>query len=253
MEGARVHRELRHRERSFTTSRQAALGPDEVVDDQREAQSDDGEIVAAQPQGRYAQDDAENHGKAHPDGDAPERGNRVIKGRRRRQDAGEPRRGVRAYCVERGEAEVEQSSETHHHVESQGQQDPDPDLLDDEVHPELLMHELGQHQRHHDDHGNQHPPVRSSLHHPGGRGERGLQAPADRQRVTLIVRREQPGDDAEGQEEEPTLGSEKTEVGNTLEERTVKSGVGRHAKTTGRSGHQRHEGRHQQDGQQALE
>ncbi len=68
------------------------------------------------------------------------------------KDAREPGGGVGANGVEGRKAEVEKSGETHHHVETEGQEDPHADLLDDEVHPELLVHELGDKQRE-DDNG----------------------------------------------------------------------------------------------------
>ncbi len=66
----------------------------------------------------------------------PEGRDRMMKERRRGQRPGEPRGRVGADRVERGEAEVEEAGEAHHDVETERQEDPHADLLDDEVHPE---------------------------------------------------------------------------------------------------------------------
>jgi hypothetical protein len=69
-----------------------------------------------------------------------------------RQDAGEPRGRVGADGVEGGEPEVKESGEADHHVEPESQENPYSHLLNDEVHPELLVYEFGNKERE-DDHG----------------------------------------------------------------------------------------------------
>ena len=92
----------------------------EVRDDLPEAERDDGEIVAAQPESRRSQDCPEDRRDASPEKDEYPQGKVQIVDRGREGCA-----RVRADREERGIAEVEQSGEPDDDVEPEGQQHVD--------------------------------------------------------------------------------------------------------------------------------
>ena len=118
----------------------------EEEDDLAETQRHDGQVVAAKPQGRDAQDDAEEHREDDGEGNGEEGVEVDVKGRWRRQGPGHPRGGVSADGVEGDVAQVQQPGETRDDVQTDGEQDVDGDLLDDVGLPGLRGDDVGQRQ-----------------------------------------------------------------------------------------------------------
>jgi hypothetical protein len=125
----------------------------EHADDLAEAQRDDGEVVAAQPEHRKAEqaagDRREQRGQRHHDPDRrvqPVRKERGHGGEGLEQvRAREQRVHVRAHRVERDEAEVEQAGVADHDVQPERQQHVQQRERHD-AHPALaeLLHDEGQ-------------------------------------------------------------------------------------------------------------
>ena len=98
-----------------------------VGHDLAEAQGDDRQVVAAQPQRGGAEDGAEERGhrraeeEDHPEGVVPEGQMEDVAMAR----GGERAAGVGTDGEEGGVAEVEQAGEAHHHVEAEPQQHVD--------------------------------------------------------------------------------------------------------------------------------
>ena len=96
--------------------------------DLAEAEGDDGEVVAAQPQDRRADEQADQAAAMMTNGSAPQNQSSGLNAGRGRR--GQDRGGVRADGVEGHVAEVEQAREADHDVQAEAEQDVEADGAD---------------------------------------------------------------------------------------------------------------------------